>query len=223
MPDPGREAVDPVDRDSSADSTTSRDARIRSIASCASSTGSPPRATRTTSSSVRPRPVRRIAHPQTCGPSRRSSRAWPAGRRPERVAEDRGRESALRRERQPLERAERARLLDPRRELGRPSRADALFVVTRPSTAVFSSGTAFSGSNEPERASSYSSMSRWALTRGNSRSASQSYPPSTSQREAWFPRQRCKPNVTPSRSPKTRLSSSRPSSSQRSAGQPRLA
>src|SRR5439155_21804379 len=56
-----------------------------------------------------------------------------------------------------------------------------VFVVTRPSTTVLSSGTAARGSKPPERSSSYSSSRRSARMRGKIRSARSSYPPSTSQ------------------------------------------
>ena len=195
----------------------------RSTASGASSTGSPSRATRTTSATVSPLPLRTTVMPTR--PARRRDEGGELGALVllrERVAEDRRGEAALRREREPLERRRRPppRARAPR---ARPrSRAARLFVVTRPRTTSLSSGTCASGSKEPERSSSYSSRSRSACTPREEARRDPVVAARDEPARAWFPRQRCKPNVTPGWSSMTRLSSSRPRSSQRSAGQPRL-
>ena len=81
------------------------------------------------------------------------------------VAFVRGREAALRAERQPLERDDSA---TPRRCAARgrrPAPSCGLFELTSPSTTTRSSGTCRSGSNVPDRSSSYSSRKRWKRAR----------------------------------------------------------
>ena len=64
-------------------------------------------------------------------------------------------------------------------------------MVTRPSTTCLPAGTNRSGSNPPERSSSYSRKNPSTSSSENSASATKSYPPEATQEDRKFPRHMC--------------------------------
>jgi hypothetical protein len=74
-------------------------------------------------------------------------------------------------------------------------------VVTSPRTTRLPGGTNRSGSNPPERASSYSRKNPSTARPPNNASATKSYPPSATQEERKLPRHMCVVTVSPSGRP----------------------
>ena len=64
-------------------------------------------------------------------------------------------------------------------------------VVTRPSTTILPLGTNRSGSNPPDRSSSYSRKNPSTASSENKASATKSYPPDAAHEERKLPRHRC--------------------------------
>ena len=64
-------------------------------------------------------------------------------------------------------------------------------VVTRPRTTILPWGTNRSGSNPPDRSSSYSRKNPSTASSENNASATKSYPPDAAHEDRKFPRHRC--------------------------------